>query len=226
MSCRRTSAVTVIAIALLGPVITNDRGANATMTNWSFDADTEGSPPAGFTFAKTDGGRMGRWIVRASAGAPSGGKVLAQVDDDQTDGRFALAVANEPSLRDLRLSVKCKPVSGRVDQACGLVFRYRDEDNYYVARANALEDNVNLYHVVDGRRRQFAGWKGRVTGGEWHSLRVDAAGEDLEVYWDGKKVIDAEDATFRDAGKVGLWTKADSITEFDDLTVEPAGSGS
>jgi len=191
---------------------------------WTFDDDAVGESPRGFTFARTDGGRMGRWIVRAASDAPSGGKVLAQVDDDRTDGRFALALAGEPSLRDLRLSVRCKPVAGGVDQACGVVFRYRDGNNYYLARANALEDNVNFYHVVSGRRRQVTGWKGRVTGRTWHELRVDAAGDHFEVYWDGKKVVDAHDQTFAEAGKVGLWTKADSVTEFDDLTVAPLGA--
>ena len=191
---------------------------------WTFEDDAVGEPPSGFTFAKTDGGRMGRWIVRAAADAPSGGKVLAQVDDDRTDGRFALAVADAPSLRDLRLSVRCRPVGGVVDQACGVVFRYRDENNYYLARANALEDNVNFYHVVSGRRRQVTGWNGRVTGNAWHELGVDAAGDHFEVSWDGKKVVDAHDRTFTESGKVGLWTKADSITEFDDLTVAEGGT--
>ncbi len=147
--------------------------------------------------------------------------MLAQVDADTTDYRFPVAVANEPSLRDVKLSVRCKPVSGTVDQACGLVFRYRDQDNYYITRANALEDNVRLYHVVKGDRRQFAGWNGKVSSGAWHSLRVDAKGDRFEVYWDDKKVIDAHDGTLTDAGKVGLWTKADSVTYFDDLTASP-----
>ena len=125
------------------------------------------------------------------------------------------------SLRDVRLSVRCRPVSGRVDQACGLVFRYRDENNYYVTRANALEDNVRLYHVVNGRRRQFAGWNGKVAGQTWHTLAVEARGNRFRVEYDGKAVIDASDDTFREAGKVGLWTKADSVTHFDGLSAKP-----
>ena len=160
-------------------------------------------------------------MVRAEKGAPSGGNVLAQVDTDDTDYRFPVAVVQDTSLRDLSLSVKCKPVSGNVDQACGLVFRFKDSNNYYITRANALENNVRIYYVKEGNRRQFAGWNGKVTSGEWHDLRVDAKGDHFEVSYDGKKVIDATDKSFPDAGKIGLWTKADSVTYFDNLTVHP-----
>ncbi len=186
---------------------------------WNFDDDAAGAPPRGFSFGRTGDGRPGRWIVRAETDAPGAPNVLAQLEDDATDYRFPVAVADEPLLRDLRLSVRCKPVSGHVDQACGLVFRYRDEKNYYVARANALEDNVVLFHVVDGRRRPFASFKGKVASGVWHELRVEARGDHLEVFFNGTRVIDAHDRTFMEAGRVGLWTKADSVTDFDDLSV-------
>ncbi len=188
---------------------------------WDFQADAVNSPPAGFTFGRTGQGREGRWIVLTDAGAPSGDHVLAQTDTDRTDYRFPLAVANAPEPRDLRLEVRCKAVSGKVDQACGLVFRFNDPDNYYVARANALEDNVNLYRVVKGRRREIKGWKGKVTSNAWHDLAVEARGDRVQVFWEGKPIIDAKDETFRDAGKVGLWTKADSVTYFDALKVKP-----
>ena len=116
-----------------------------------------------------------------------------------------------------------RPVSGRVDRACGIVFRYRDENNYYVARANALEDNVRLYRVKDGRREQFGTWDGKVSAGTWYELRADARGDWLEIYWDGKKVIETRDETFPDAGKIGVWTKADSVTYFKTLKEEPLG---
>ncbi len=188
---------------------------------WDFQADAVNSPPAGFTFGRTGQGREGRWIVLTDAGAPSGDHVLAQTDTDRTDYRFPLAVANAPEPRDLRLEVRCKAVSGKVDQACGLVFRFNDPDNYYVARANALEDNVNLYRVVKGHRREIKGWKGKVTSNAWHDLAVEARGDRVQVFWEGKPIIDAKDETFRDAGKVGLWTKADSVTYFDALKVKP-----
>ncbi|MFL5411943.1 MAG: hypothetical protein ACJ79D_11255 [Myxococcales bacterium] len=97
----------------------------------------------------------------------------------------------------------------------------QDENNYYVARANALEDNVRLYHVVRGKRSQFAGWNGKVAGQAWHALAVEARGNRFQVFFDGKAVIDARDDTFQDAGKVGVWTKADSVTWFSGLSLKP-----
>lgn len=101
------------------------------------------------------------------------------------------------------------------------MFRYRDENNYYITRANALENNIRLYRVVNGRRQQFAGWDGKVTSVVWHTYEVEAQGDHFQVFWDGQKVIDARDETFSGAGKVGVWTKADSVTYFDDLKIEP-----
>ncbi|MFL5441316.1 MAG: hypothetical protein ACJ79W_19325 [Myxococcales bacterium] len=187
------------------------------MTSWDFHTDKVDDPPAGFSFGKTGQGRTGKWVVREDAGK----RVLAQIDTDDTDYRFPVAVADEPKVKDLRLEVDCKPVSGKTDQACGLVFRYQDENNYYVARANALEDNVRLYHVVRGKRSQFAGWNGKVAGQAWHALAVEARGNRFQVFFDGKAVIDAKDDTFQDAGKVGVWTKADSVTWFSGLSLKP-----
>ena len=115
------------------------------------------------------------------------------------------------------LSVRFKAVSGTIDRAAGLVFRLRDANNYYIVRANALENNYRLYHVVNGRRSQFAGANLKVTSGEWHELRVEAMGNKITCYFDGNKKIEATDDAFKDAGKIGLWTKADSVTYFDDL---------
>ena len=186
----------------------------------NFDADAAGQPPPGFEFGRTGGGGQGKWIVKEEKDAPSAPHVLAQVDADATDYRFPVAFTG-PEMKDLRLSVKCKPVSGKVDQGCGLVFRLKDADNYYITRANALESNVRLYHVVKGRRVQFAGWNGKVTSGVWHDLAVEAKGDHFQISFDGKKVMDAHDKTFSDAGKFGLWTKADSVIYFDDLTATP-----
>lgn len=184
---------------------------------WTFETDQRQKAPTGFTFSITGEGRTGRWIVLDDKGAPSGRGVLAQVDVDDTDYRFPLAVVTAPSLKNLRLSVKCKPVDGKIDQACGLVFRFKDENNYYVTRANALENNVRLYHVQDGRRVQFAGWNGRVSKNAWHDLAVEVRDDKFQVFFDGRFVIEATDHTFAQSGKFGLWTKADSVTYFDDL---------
>jgi hypothetical protein len=188
---------------------------------WDFQEDALNAPPAGFSFGRTGQGRDGRWRVVKDPTAPSGDHVLAQLDADATDDRFPVAVADAPRLADVRLSVRCKAVSGKTDEACGLVFRYRDPDDYYVARANALEDNVNLYQVVKGRRRELAGVGTKVAPDAWHALAIEARGDRLQVFWEGKPIIDTRDGTFREAGKVGVWTKADSVTYFDALTATP-----
>ncbi len=188
---------------------------------WQFDSLPEGQPPTGFSFGRTGGGRVGHWMVQSAPDAPSPSNVLAQVDSDRTDYRFPVAVAPAPTFTDGSASVKCKPVSGRVDRACGIVFRYQDENNYYLSRANALEDNVRFYYVKNGRRIQLANWSGNVTSGVWHELRVEFQGDHVAVYWDGTKRIDAHDRTFSSPGRVGVWTKADSYTLFDDLTAKP-----
>ena len=187
---------------------------------WNFDTDAVGQIPSGFTFGRTGNGRLGRWVIQTDKDSPSGGQVLAQVDADNTSYRFPVAVANGPLLRDFQLAVRCKPVTGTVDQACGVVFRYADENNCYVARANALEDNVRFYSVKNGKRIELASWSGPVSSGFWHVLRVEAQGDKFSIFWDGQKVINASDKTFPDGGKIGLWTKADSVTYFDSLSAE------
>ncbi|HET9554743.1 MAG TPA: hypothetical protein VFP50_17380 [Anaeromyxobacteraceae bacterium] len=212
----RRKIAAAVALATLAGGALAQAGAR-----FDFQADALDAPPAGFTFARTGQGAPGRWVVKLDPTSPAGDHVLAQVDGDTTGYRFPVAIADAPALRDLRAEVRCRPVAGHVDQACGLVVRYRDAGNYYVARANALEGNVNLYRVVGGRREELAGWSGEVASGAWHALAVEARGEALQVSWEGKPVIRATDRTFRDAGKVGVWTKADSITHFDALTVTP-----
>jgi Domain of Unknown Function (DUF1080) len=186
---------------------------------YNFDGDTAGQMPAKFHSAKTGGGTQERWAVTADPTAPSKPNVVAQTSTDQTDYRFPLLIADEGVFQDLDVSVKFKAVSGSIDRAGGLVFRLKDPNNYYIVRANALENNYRLYHVVNGRRSQFAGANLKVTSGEWHELRVEAVGNKITCYYDGSKKIEASDDTFKDAGKVGLWTKADSVTHFDDLKV-------
>lgn len=211
------SLLATLAVAVLATAAYEQEKGSVT---FNFDADAVDQAPKGFEFGRTGGGTQGKWVVKAQQEAPSGSNVLAQVDTDDTDYRFPVAFTG-PEMKDLRLSVKCKPVSGKVDQGCGLVFRLKDADNYYVTRANALEDNVHLYHVVKGKRVQFAGWNGKVKSGVWHELAVEAKGDSLQVFFDGKKVIDAHDKTFTNAGKFGVWTKADSVIYFDDLTAKP-----
>jgi hypothetical protein len=208
----------VIAIIVFTSTANAD---DAKPTTWSFDAEKPDAKPSGFSFARTGKGKLGVWVVKAVDDAPSGKQVLAQTDADKTSDRFPVVVAGAPSLADVAVSVKCKPISGKVDQACGLVLRYQNEKNYYVTRANALEGNVRFYYVKAGKRKELASWSGTVTANAWHDYKLEAKGDRFVVTFDGKQVLDVTDKTFTKAGKVGLWTKADSVTYFDDLVVEP-----
>jgi hypothetical protein len=190
---------------------------------WNFDRDAAGKLPEGFTSALTGQGTIGQWVVVKDATAPSQPNVLAQTSQDNTDYRFPIAIAEGTSYKDLALSVRFKAISGKVDQGAGLVFRLKDKDNYYVARANALEDNFRLYHVINGRRVQFAGANFKVSSQAWHEIKVEARGNEFKCYYDGQLKITAKDGTFRDAGRIGVWTKADSVIYFDDLTVKNLG---
>jgi hypothetical protein len=186
---------------------------------YSFDGDTADQLPSKFHEAITGQGAKAKWVVKAEPTAPSQLNVLAQLSTDRTDYRFPLAIADEGSFQDLDVSVKFKAVSGSVDRAAGLMFRLKDPNNYYIVRANALEGNYRLYHVVDGKRQQFAGANIKVASDEWHELRVECIGNKITCYYDGEKKIESTDDTFKEAGKIGLWTKADSVTYFDDLQV-------
>jgi hypothetical protein len=188
---------------------------------WEFDAGPADEPPAGFTFVCSGGGRAGRWVVRTVPDAPSGSKVLAQVAGDPSAGRSLLAVAEAPSLRDVRLSVRCRPLAGRLDRSCGLLLRYQDAGRHYLVRASARDGEIRLDRMDNGRPRHLARWRGPVRAGEWRELRIDAQEGHLAVYWDGSKVLDAHDDTLLAAGRVGVATSADSVTEFDDLMVVP-----
>lgn len=189
-----------------------------------FSQDAADQPPNGFEFGYTAGvGKPGRWVVQSDGS----NKVLAQTDPDSTRSRFPVAVLSGVSAADVDLSVRFKPISGRVDQAAGLVWRYQNQDNYYIVRANALEDNVVLYKVEGGKRTDLPlkgegrtyGKKSEVPAGQWSTLRVVANGPTFEVHLNGSKLYDVEDKTFSKPGKVGVWTKADSVTQFDDLSV-------
>jgi hypothetical protein len=198
--------------------------AHAQTRKLDFSQDATDQPPKGFEFGYTAGvGKPGKWVVQADGS----NKVLAQTDPDSTRSRFPVAVLSDISAANVDLSVRFKPISGRVDQAAGLVWRYQNQDNYYIVRANALEDNVVLYKVEGGRRTDLPvkgegrtyGKKSDVPASQWSTLRVVANGALFEVYFNGAKLYEVEDKTFSNAGKVGVWTKADSVTQFDDLTV-------
>jgi hypothetical protein len=192
----------------------------------NFDAVQPGSLPAGWTTALTGEGGPPSWQVMADPSAPSKPNVLAQKSNDKTSRRFPLAVYGKPTLRDGEVSVRFKPVSGTVDQAAGIVWRYHDAGNYYIVRANALENNVVLYKVENGNRIPLApkgtpaktyGVKHTVPGQTWSRLSVAFRGNLFTVSFNGEKLFEVEDNTFADPGRIGLWTKADSVTHFDDF---------
>jgi len=179
-----------------------------------------GALPAGVTTALTGSGGPVKWAILDDASAPAGPKVLAETSADRTDYRFPLAIFGAPVAADLEVAVKFKPVAGDVDRAAGIAVRLADKDNYYVVRANALEDNVRLYRVVNGRRSQFAGANLKVPSGVWQELKISARGNRFEIWLDGRRLYDATDSTFANPGRVALWTKADSVTHFDDLRIQ------
>jgi hypothetical protein len=160
---------------------------------------------------------LGEWVVEADPSAPSGPNVLRQ-KSKLAGSAFPLAFVPGLDLADMTVRVRCKPEAGAEDQACGLSFRLKDKDNYFLTRANALEGNVRFYKVVAGVRSQLASAERKVTANEWHTLEAKAFGTKITVSWDGEALIDATDATFA-RGSAGVWTKADSITAFDDFVV-------
>ena len=178
----------------------------------SFDGLAAGAAPAGWKTGVTGKGRA-EWIVVADASAPSKPNVLMQ----KGHGAFPWAVKDGVAIEDGFVEVRFKPLSGKEDQAGGIVWRWKDGDNYYVARANALENNVSLYHTTGGRRITIKYVNAPVAANAWHVLGVEFAGTSIKVTLDGKTYIEERDAHIAGAGSVGVWTKADSVTAFDDF---------
>jgi len=186
----------------------------------SFGGVALGARPPEFVSALTGSGMPGDWKIVEEANA-EGGKALGQLGADPTDDRFPLAIYMPTIPSDAEATVHFKLISGKVDQAAGIVMRLIDRNNYYVARANALENNVRFYRVVAGRRTQLATAAVTVTAGSWHSLGLRAEGGRFTVSFDGRVVSTARDETFPTPGKVALWTKADSVIHFDWLEIRP-----
>lgn len=192
-----------------------------------FDRDDVGSLPPDWESTMTRSGGDPQWQIAEDQTAPSRPNVLAQLSRDKTAGRFPLAVLRGVSFRDGEVSVRFKPVAGDVDQAAGLVWRYIDRNNYYIVRANALENNVVLYKVEKGERTALAprglpsrsyGVKHEVPKMTWSELKVSFADTIATVYFNNERLFEVQDATFRNSGRIGLWTKADSVTHFDNFT--------
>jgi hypothetical protein len=157
------------------------------------------------------------WQVVEDASVPVR-RVLAQTSADRTDTRFPICIYQRVTAKDVDVGVRFKPVAGKVDQAGGIIVRVTDKDNYYVVRANALEDNVRLYRVIRGRRSEFAGADTKVRSGAWQTLRLRVEGSRFRVHFEGKQLFEGSDTRLPGPGAIGLWTKADSVTHFDQLS--------
>lgn len=199
----RTTAVWAILCCLAPPLLAAESGPRV----WTFDDDVTGQIAKGFK------GEVGTWTV-VDVGQ---GKALAQTAKN-SDATFNIALLPETSAKNVDISVVMKAIAGELDQGGGIVWRAKDAKNYYLARYNPLEDNYRVYKVVDGKRMQLQSVKIAATPGP-HTLRITMSGEHIECYYDGKKFLDHSDATFAGPGMIGLWTKADAQTQFDNLTL-------
>ena len=176
---------------------------------WSFDTDPVGGLPTGAQAFS------GSWAVRAESDAPSAPNAMCQTDSAD----FPAIMLDPKPYTDIVFVARFKPISGSTDRAAGLIFRIKDKGNYYILRANALENNVNLYKYVDSRRTDLKDGQAKVESGKWQELRVEARGQTLRGFLNGQPVVETIDNTFSGAGGIGLWTKADSQTCFDDVEV-------
>ncbi len=179
----------------------------------NFDSDKPGGAPGGWTTGVTGRGTP-KWTVETDASAPSKSNVLKQ----SGSGTFPYCVLKKSSLADGVVEVKFKSLAGREDQAGGVIWRFKDGDNYYVARANALENNISLYYTENGSRKTLKYVDAPVPKNVWHTLRVEFSGQSIKVSLDGRQYIDYKDSHISGAGAVGVWTKADSVTVFDDFS--------
>jgi hypothetical protein len=205
MTTKTNTAASLVILGLLAvPLLARDE----TKRTWKFDDETNGQIAKGFV------GEVGTWAVVDS----DQGKALAQ-SAKNANSVFNITLATDTSAKDVDLSVRMKAVAGETDQGGGLVWRAKDAKNYYLARYNPLEDNYRLYKVVDGKRTLIQNADITHTEG-WHTLRVTMSGDQMTCYYDGKKYLEGKDDTFPEAGKIGLWSKADAQSQFDDLTLE------
>lgn len=187
----------------------------------AFDGDAPEQAPSGFTVHTIGPGRPSQWLVKKVADAPSGGQVLMQCDDDDTNHRYPCVLSNAGRYGDVRVEVKGKGISGNRDRSFGVIARAIDEKNYYVARCNTVNENVRLYHFIDGKRTELAEWEGSAAPGVWHSIALEVKGDRLTVFFNGKQIIEKQDGTFPGPGRVGLFTKAEAVSQFDDFSATP-----
>jgi hypothetical protein len=207
------AVVTLVSVSLLA--------AEEKEHRFRLSKDDVGKVPAGWKSDKTGKGEGSVWKVVADETAPSKTSLVLAQTAESPGNVFNLCVADQPSLTDVEAMVSFKAVKGKMDQGGGIVWRYQDANNYYIARMNPLEDNFRVYKVIAGKRIQLETKEDlKVPTGEWHNLKIKMVGDRIECFLDGKKYLDAKDDAIQKAGKVGLWTKADAQSHFDQFTAK------
>ncbi len=219
-------AAAVIVIAVFGAVIALHATAGPRPVGgaaaWNFDKDAVGKVPKGIRIAETSGeGTLATWAVVKDSATPSKPNAFGITRLTNTGSTYNLAIWENTGYRDLELSVAFKANTGKEDQGGGPIWRYTDEDNYYICRANPLENNFRVYKVENGRRRQLASADVDIPSGKWLTIKVRMTGNRIECVYGAKTRLVVEDDTFAGAGRIGLWTKADAAVYFDDLRATP-----
>ncbi|MCI0362785.1 MAG: DUF1259 domain-containing protein [Phycisphaerales bacterium] len=217
-------SILISLVFLTGVAVAQQSGSHvpqSSATTLNFDKDANGKLPAGWKVEGTSQkGPVATWQVVSDPTAPSKPNVLALSKINHDSGStFNICWTDTLRFRNGSLEVRFKAVSGEEDQGGGLIWRARDKDNYYIARYNPLEENYRVYYVKDGARKQLASEKVMIPASQWHAMKIEHDGNHIECYLDGKKYLDVIDATFAAEGGIGLWTKADAVTSFDDLKV-------
>jgi hypothetical protein len=225
---RPTRAVP-LAIATVAAFALSNAAAAADRTI-DFDEGKAGQVPANWELTATHGGdKRARWIVEETKGPRGDTKVFSLVEPEATGilarvtaiNTYNIAWLPDAKAKDVDMTVAIRANDGDVDQGGGLIWRAKDQDNYYIARYNPLERNFRVYYVKDGKRQQLSSTDNLKIGtGEWFTMRVVQRGDTIEGYVNGDKLATVRDATFKDAGAVGLWTKADAKTSFDNLVIK------
>ena len=194
---------------------------------WDFDDPKErGKLPAGWRTGETGPEAVqAAWEVAKDDSAPSRPNVLALTRTANEGPTFNVAIAEHVLFHDIELTVHVRPISGREDQGGGPIWRCQDENNYYICRLNPLEHNFRVYKVVKGKRHQLLSADVSTEAGRWYVVRVIMRGAQIQCFLDGKRLLEVRDDTLKEAGQVGLWTKADAVTSFDSFEVREVGSG-
>ena len=217
-SITRPIVVTAVAACVLACLDAPGR-AQTGATMIPIEKMAVGAPPADFEFGRTGQGAAGQWVVVEDSTATAS-RAIEQSSTDRTDFRFPLAIYQPVTARNVEVTLRFKPLSGKVDRAGGIAVRVTSPNDYYLVRANALEDNVRFYRIVKGRREQLASANVKVASGQWHTLGLKAENDRFTVTFDGKTVHATSDRTLSGAGRIALWTKSDSVTRFDQISVQ------